>query len=407
MKTITRLRRRYPGEFMLKLVRQPLAFLLEVSRRGPAHAFGLGKFQVAIVNQPELIHQVLVTDSANYTKGRGLEVAQRLLGQGLLTSENPLHKSQRHLLQPIFQPRNLARFQPVVEEKTSDLLKHWPEQGTICASTEMTRLTLEIIAQTVFGAEVDVGEVREVMEEAVEVFRLAALPLYEWAEMLIPPLKKRALRVRQRLDAVLTRVLEQKQSLLQDANMSPEQLRDEAMTLFLAGHETTAHALTFALYLLSRHPEEQELVRRDEGGQRLKAALLETLRLYPTAWMIGRRSIETCTLGEYSLPSQTTVMMSPYVMHRQPEFFPDPDEFRPQRWLDRPRNTLPKGAYFPFGAGPRVCIGEHFAWMEMQSGLQAILKNFRLEPCPVDHPELRPGITLAPGEELAIPVQRL
>jgi len=129
MNTITRLRRRYPGEFLLKLTRQPLPFLVETSKRGPIHGFAMGKFQVAILNRPDLIHQVLVTDASNYTKGRGLEVAQRLLGQGLLTSENPLHKSQRQLLQPIFQPRHLERFEPDVDQKTRQLLEHWPEQG--------------------------------------------------------------------------------------------------------------------------------------------------------------------------------------------------------------------------------------------------------------------------------------
>lgn len=398
------MRRRYPGEFLLKLTRRPLPFLLEASRRGSVQGFGLGKFQVALVNQPELIHQVLVTDAANYTKGRGLETAQRLLGQGLLTSEGAFHKRQRQLLQPIFQPKKLARFEPDVDQKARELLSHWPEDGTIEASTEMTRLTLEIIAQTIFGTEVDVAEVREAMHDALDVFRVAALPLYEWAERLFPPLKNKPLRVRRRLDAVLQQILGQQQSLLQGCPMAAEQLRDEAMTLFLAGHETTAHALTFALYLLSRHPEEQERARQSQ--EYLKAVVLETLRLYPTAWMIGRRSREEGSLGNYHLPAGTTVLMSPYVMHRHPEFFPDPEEFRPQRWLDRPRSSLPKGVYFPFGAGPRVCIGEHFAWMEMLRGLRLILLSHSLGACPVERPRLRPGITLGPDQELPIPVRR-
>ena len=176
MKKIARLRRRFPGEFLFKLTRRPLPFLLEAARRGPIQGFGLGRFQVALVHQPDLIHQVLVTDASNYTKGRGLETAQRLLGQGLLTSEGALHKGQRQLLQPIFQPKKLARFEPEVDEKTRQLLEHWPECGEIDASREMTRLTLEIITQTIFGTEVDVNEVREAKEEALEVFRTAALP---------------------------------------------------------------------------------------------------------------------------------------------------------------------------------------------------------------------------------------
>lgn len=405
MNTMTRLRRRYPGEFLYKLARRPLPFLLETARLGPVHGFGLGQFQVALVHRADLIHQVLVTDASNYTKGRGLETARRLLGQGLLTSEDPLHKSQRQLLQPIFQPRHLTRFEPEVDDKTRELLSHWPELGEIDASVEMTRLTLEIISQTIFGADVDVHEVREAMKEALEVFRTASLPFYELAERLFPPLRDKPLRVRRRLDAVLQDILGKQQSLLQGCPMPAEQLRDEAMTFFLAGHETTAHALTFALYLLSRHPEEQERARHSE--EYLKTVVLETLRLYPTAWMIGRRSRLEGSLGEYHLPAGTTVLMSPYVMHRHPEFFPEPEAFRPQRWLERPRASLPKGVYFPFGAGPRVCIGEHFAWMEMLRGLRLILKNYRLDPCKVENPRLRVGITLGPDEALRIPVRRI
>jgi cytochrome P450 len=405
MNTMTRLRRRYPGEFLYKLMRRPLPFLLDTARLGSVHAFGLGKVQVALVNRPDLIHQVLVTDAANYAKGRGLETAQRLLGHGLLTSENPLHKSQRQLLQPIFQPRNLARFESEVDEKTRQLLEHWPAEGEIDASREMTRLTLEIITQSLFGTDVDVSEVREAMGEALEVFRTASLPLYELAERIFPPLRSKPLRVRRRLDSVLHKMLEQKHSLLQQCPMSAEQLRDEAMTMFLAGHETTAHALTFALYLLSRHPQQQERARQDQDY--LKWVILETLRLYPTAWMIGRRSREESSLGEYHLPAGTTVLMSPYVAHRNSEFFPDPEEFRPERWLERPRTSLPRGVFFPFGAGPRVCIGEHFAWMEMERGLRLILSGYRLGRCPVEKPRLRPGITLGPDEALRIPIERI
>lgn len=401
MKSIPEPRRRYPGEFFLKITRDPLPFFEQMSRSGPITGIRMGSFQMVILSQPELIQQVLVRDATNYTKGRGLEVTRRLLGLGLLTSEDPLHKQQRHLLQPIFQPRRLECFSGAFEEQTRRLLRRWPQQGTISASPEMTRLTLEIISQTLFGNEVDVEEVRGAMEDAVQTFRLVALPFYEWAERFIPALRKRPQRVRQRLDRVLEGILQS--SMLQEVEMAREQLRDEAMTLFLAGHETTAHALTFALYLLSRHPEEQRRCAVD--ADYLRAALLETLRLYPTAWMIGRRSIHACRLGEYEIPAGTTVLMSPYAMHRHPAYFSEPDAFRPQRWLDTPRSSLPKGIFFPFGAGPRVCIGEHFAWQEMLIGMRLILENYWLDPCPVDRPKLRPGITLAPGQELPIPVR--
>ena len=253
----------------------------------------------------------------------------------------------------------------------------------------MTRLTLEIISETLFGSEVDAQEVRQVMEEATRAFRPMILPVFEK----LAAWSGRPQRIRRRLDCILQPLLDHHRGLLHGAPMAEEQLRDEAMTLFLAGHETSAHALTFALYLLSRHP--QALQEADH-----ESILLETLRLYPTAWVIGRRSIRETSLG----PAGTTVLMSPYVMHRHPDYFSHPDEFRPQRWRDK---TRPKGVYFPFGAGPRVCIGEHFAWQEMLTALRLVTENFRLYPCAINQPRLRTGITLAPAQPLMIPVERL
>ena len=430
-------KRRYPGEFLLKLMQNPLGFLSELNAtHGPVVGMKLGKRRIVTVQQPELIHQVLVTDAASYIKGRGLEVAKRLLGEGLLTSEGQLHKQQRQLLQSVFQARKVEQFAPTVQACSERLLGGWPEQGVISASPEMTRLTLQIVGESLFGSnlENDVAEVRSAMDEVVEVFRVCSLPFYELGEKLFPPLKRRPQQVRARLDAVVGRMISEHracphQDLLgrmveacESSKIDDNLLRDEAMTLFLAGHETTAHALTFALYLLSRHPAEQESARQEllevigdgrvearhiEQLPFLKAVLLETLRLYPTAWMIGRRSTRETDLGEYSFPADCTVLMSPYVVHRDPTNFPEPERFWPLRWQLRPRGSLPKLCYFPFGGGPRVCIGEHFAWQEMMLGLGTILQTYRLGLCPVEHPKLRTGITLAPGEPLPIPVERL
>lgn len=425
-------KRRYPGEFLLRLTRDPLGFLQHMSQFGSVTGLKLGKLRVILLNRPELIHEVLVSNASNYVKGRGLEVAKRLLGEGLLTSEDPLHKQQRHLLQPVFQPRKVDLFAPTVSQCSESLLESWPDQGTISASPEMTRLTLQIVGQSLFGSnlEGDVSEVRSAMEEAVEVFRLCSLPFYELGEKLFPLLRRRPAQVRARLDAVVGRIIQEHRSCphqdllgrMVASKMADEQLRDEAMTLFLAGHETTAHALTFALYLLSRHPDQQHKVRKQilevagdgpiganqiDSLTDLKQCLLETLRLFPTAWMIGRRSREDCTLGEYDIPAGTTVLMSPYLMHRNAAYFEQPESFWPERWQLHPRTSLPKQSYFPFGAGPRVCIGEHFAWLEMMIGLGTILRHYELGPCPVNQPKLRTGITLAPGQDLPIPVTRI
>lgn len=430
-------KRRYPGEFLLKLIQNPLPFLTHISQQhGPIAGMKLGKIRLVAVNQPELIHHVLVTDSASYAKGRGLEVAKRLLGNGLLTSEGALHKQQRQLLQPVFQARKVEQFATDVITCSESVLDQWPQKGYISASPEMTRLTLKIVGKSLFGSdlEADVSQVRSAMDEAVEVFRVCSLPFYEVGEKLFPPLKRRPRQVRDHLDTVVNRMISEHracphQDLLgrmveacDASKINDELLRDEAMTLFLAGHETTAHALTFAVYLLSRHPQEQERIRQElhevvgdaplssahaDKLPLLKACLLETLRLYPTAWMVGRRSLADTTIGDYLIPKDTTILVSPYVMHRHPDYFPEPERYWPERWETRPRTSLPKLCYFPFGAGPRVCIGEHFAWQEMILGLGSILQKFRLGPCEVANPKLRPGITLAPGEELRIPVEAL
>jgi cytochrome P450 len=426
----------YPGQFLLQLRKDPIKFITELTARsGPVVGFSLAKYRVVVLAEPELIHRVLVTDAASYVKGRGLEVAKRMLGDGLLTSEGELHRQQRQLLQPVFQARKVELFGPVVESWSRKVIQDWPENGSISASKEMTRLTLQIVGESLFGTnlENDVNEVRSAMDETLSNFRTATLPFYSLGEKLFPSLRRKFEHNRGRLDAVVMRMIAEhrehpKQDLLgrmveacREAKIDDQLLRDEAMTLFLAGHETTAHALTFALYLLSRHPAEQIRIQEELAqvvGSRaiqpddldqlplLKDVLLETLRLFPPGWIIGRRSIRETTVGQYTLPAGCTVLMSPYVMHRQEAFFPNAERFWPDRWIERPRTSLPKYCYFPFGAGPRVCIGEHFAWMEMLVGLGTILQNYQLGFCQVDKPRLEPGITLAPAEELMIPVQR-
>jgi cytochrome P450 len=426
------LKRRYPGEFLFKISRDAPRTLTQLAAQGPIVGLRLGSFQLLFISQPELIHQVLVTQAADFTKGRGERALRRLLGQGLLTSDGPLHKAQRRLLQPVFQAQKVGAFSTEITHRTDYLLRQWPRQGVIDASPEMSRLTMQIVGECLFGTnlEQDVQEVRQALQQGMNLFRLASMPFTPWLEKLYPPLRSRLQQSRQRLDAVLVRMIDSHRSCPQadllgrmiESDMSPELLRDESMTLFLAGHETTAHALTFALYLLSRHPQEQHRLRQElalvsgsgtlemEHVPRLtglKNSLLETMRLYPPAWAMGRQALRATTLGGYQVPPGCNVLMSQYVMHRRPDVFPDPDQFRPERWQEKPRHCLPKGSYFPFGAGPRVCIGEHFAWLEMMLGLGTILKHYRLLPCPVENPRLRTRVTLAPGQPLWIPVQRI
>ena len=367
-----------------------------------------------MLNEPDCIHRVLVTDARRYVKWGGLEVARCLLGNGLLTSEGEAHRGQRRSLQSAFSAPRVSLLAPAMQDCIREALACWPSRGQISAGAEMGRITLRVIGEYLFGVRLSdqvISEVRTAVGEAVAVFR-------EADEELSPELTARAAAVRARLEALVMQL----GTLLGHPISDAEQL-DQAITLLIAGHETTAHALTFALYLLSRHAEEQESVRTElrsnglsdlEALPRLRAVLLETLRLYPPSWLIGRRTIEPTTLGDKHLAEGCTVLMSQYTMHRDAAYFEDPLCFKPARWCPSPTftdtppqgGTLPKGCYFPFGAGPRVCIGEHFAWLEMMLLLGTVLLDFDLGECPTPSPAVHFGLTLAPDEELWIPIAR-
>lgn len=426
-------KRRFPGEFLLKMRQDAPAALTELASQGPAIGLGLGSFKLIVLSQPQWIHEVMVTRAHEFGKGAGQKVLKRLLGDGLLTSEGELHRQQRQLMQPVFQAQRVGQFAPQMLGCTNYLLSHWPrEQGIISAGDEMTRLTLQIVGECLFGSDLhqEVGAVRQSLAEAMSLFRTANLPFAHWLELLVPSLKQRFEKSRQVLDEVILKMIAEHHRCPKDdllsrmmaSGMSPQLLRDEAMTLFLAGHETTAHALTFALYLLARNPQIQEQLRSEIDsvcGTRplsledlpaltdTKAALMETLRLYPTAWIIGRRALQDVVIGDILVPKDCTVLISQYVMHRHPSYFAEPELFWPTRWHHTPRNQLPKGCYFPFGAGPRVCIGEHFAWLEMLLGLGTILQNYQLLDCPVDKPRLKSQVTLSSAQNLPITVRKI
>ena len=280
----------------------------------------------------------------------------------------------------------------------------WRDGETVDISQEMMRLTLGIVGQTLFDAGVESSEADEVgaaLSEMMELFGYLMLPYTELLEKLPLPQVRRFNRARARLDAVVSRIIEERRrsgadrgdllSMLMLAEdeeagrerMSDEQVRDEAMTIFLAGHETTANAMTWAFYLLSRNPEAEARLHAEldevlEGGrapsvedtQRLRYTEMvaaETMRLYPPAWAVGRMAVEDHEADGYFIPKGSLVLASQYVMHRDPRYFPDPERFDPERWTPEAKEARPPFSYFPFGGGVRRCIGEGFAWMEIVS----------------------------------------
>jgi cytochrome P450 len=429
------------------LLQQPYQTLGEwaQSRRdGDTIGIQAGSLRFALVTDPELIAQLFVTNEQIYQKGVGLQAARRVLGNGLLTSEGSLHKLQRQLIQPVFQAQRVNAFSGPMSDIVAGCLDSWPRQGQIDASQAMITLTLKVVGQCLFGSKVDddIDAVRQALGESAGLFRITNLPFFAKMERWFPPLRHRLEASKARLDAIVYRLIESQKAqparepecLLRRmirAEMSPQQLRDEAMTIFLAGHETTAHSLTFALYAISRNQELQSQLRTEvqqilgaelaseipysqwaelmQGGRfkTLSNTIDETLRLYPTAWIMGRQALEDHWLGNTWISTGCTLLASPFLMQRNPKYFVDPLRFWPDRWSIHPRQTLPRFSYFPFGAGKRVCIGEHFAKLEMTIALASVLQKFQLDPCPVQNPKLHSRITLSAGQPLMIPVRRL
>jgi cytochrome P450 len=408
--------RPYPLANWLALQRNPLEFLEKVARYGDVARFRLGPVFVYLVNDPDLIRTVLVTRADAYHKGRALERARRLLGQGLLTSEGALHLRQRRLMQPAFHRERIAGYGETMVRYAARTADRWKAGETIDVHKEMVGLTLAIVGKTLFDADVEAeaDEIGKALTEALELFqRLLMVPYGEFVEKLPIPSTLRFRRVRGRLDATIARLIAERRRnpkdrtdlltlllLAQDTEgdgggMTDTQLRDEAMTIFLAGHETTANAMAWTWHLLSQNPEaegrlHEELDRVLEGRApgvadlpRLRyteMVLSESMRLFPPAWILGRRAIVDQDLGGYRIPAGSIVLLSQWITHRDARYFPDPLRFDPERFTAEAQASRPKFSYFPFGGGPRVCIGEGFAWMEGVLVLATIARRWRFRP---------------------------
>jgi cytochrome P450 len=425
-------KRRLLGTLFLALRRNPLSFLTQLSRDyGDIVHFKIGPQNLVLLNNPEMIKDVLVTQSHKFVKGRGLQLAKRLLGEGLLTSEGEFHRRQRRLAQPAFHRQRIVSYGKVMVECAARVADRWLDGATIDIAPEMSRLTLAIVGKTLFDADVEseAREIGEALTETIRVWRLSTLPYGELLEKLPLPSTRRFQAARIRLDATIYRFIEEHRAagvdrgdllsmllMAKDAegdggSMTDEQLRDEAMTIFLAGHETTANALTWTWYLLAQHPE-AEAILQDELREVLSGrhptledlprltysemVLAESMRLFPPAWIIGRRALEDLEVNSYLIPAGSLVLMSQYVMHRDPRYYPDPNRFDPLRWSTEAKAARPKFSYFPFGGGLRVCLGESFAWMEGVLVMATLAQRWQMQLVPGQRVEPQPLITLRP-----------
>jgi cytochrome P450 len=422
--------------------RDPLAFLSALAKQyGDIARIPLGAETLYLLNHPDLIREVLVTQHRNFHKGRGLERAKTLLGEGLLTSEEDVHLRQRRLAQPAFHRQRIAAYGATMAAYAARRRDRWRDGTVIDAHREMMALTLAIVGKTLFDADVEheAAEIGEATATTFESFNaLFYLPFGERLERIPIPATLRFRKARARLDATIYRLIEERRRsgtdhgdllsmllLAQDtegdgSGMTDLQLRDEAMTLFLAGHETTANALTWTWYLLSQHPDVEARFHAEVDatlGARPATAddvsqlpytrmvLAESMRLYPPAWIVGRRAIAPVQVRGFTIPTRTIVLLCQYITHRDPRWFPNPDRFDPDRWAPKVAAERPKFSYFPFGGGPRVCIGEQFAWMEGVILLATIAQRWRLRLVPGHPVALKPMITLRPRHGMRMVVE--
>ena len=409
------------------------SFLLGLQRdQGDiAHAW-VGNLHVHLLAHPDHVRDVLVTHQRSFMKGHVLQRAKILLGEGLLTSEGDFHLRQRRLVQPAFHRQRIAAYAREMVDRAWITRERWRDGHVVDMDREMMALTLAIVARTLFDADVDAeaDEIGGALTEALELFQTVFIPGMQLLDRLPFPHTRRFARARGRLDETIYRLIADRRAerargveredvlsmmlIARDAEgdggrMTDTQLRDEAMTLFLAGHETTANALTWTWYLLSQHREAEarlhEEVDRVLNDRRATAddlgalvytrmVLSESMRLYPPAYAIGRRALEDYEVAGVVIPRGALVVVSPLVTQRDARWFPDPERFDPERWTPEAQATRPKFSYFPFGGGTRMCIGDQFAWTEGTLLLATLAQRWRMELAAGQRVAMKPMITL-------------
>lgn len=409
---------------------------------GDVARFRLFNEKFILFSDPALVNEVLVTKQHSFRKGKALEGAREFLGNSLLVSEGEEHTRQRRLIQPAFHHGRIAGYAQVMAEKSRQWTESRHEGEELDLAIQMNRLTLAVVGETLFGSEVEseAHDIAESLTVIIENFNKMLLPFWKLLSRIPTPGNRRLMKAQNNLDATIYRLISQRRkdgrdhgdllSMLlaaEDAEnpqkrLTDVEIRDQAMTLFIAGHETTANALAWTWHLLGQHEEVRVKMKAEidavigpdrvpglEDTRRLPyttAVFSESMRLFPPVWVVGRRALEDVTIGEYEVPRRTIVITSQYLIHRDERFWPQATEFRPERWLDEQAEAgRPKFAYFPFGGGSRICIGEAFAWTEGVIMLAVMARRWRFEAVPGHPIELSPTVTLRPKHGLKMIVR--
>lgn len=407
-------------------------------------------FSVYVLFHPQHIEQVLLGKTGNFIKGVTSRANPELFGNGLLTSDGEFWRRQRRLSNPAFHRQSIGRYAEITTEEAARMLGGWKDGETRNIHNDMMDVTLRIVLRSLFGS--DLGDNIRIIEPALEAIMVSSSGFHSIAfYMGIPtPTRARHFRAVRKIDQVVYGLIARGRERLKEAesaagnggdgsagakdlltmlltardddgnSMSDQQLRDEVITLLLAGHETTALNLSWTWYLLSQHPEVEAKLHAELdavlGGRMPCAAdiprlpytdrvIRETLRLYPPAWRIFRRTLEPLQVGEYVLPAGSNIVLSQWVTQRDPRWFPEPNRFDPERWKEENATKLPRFAYFPFGGGPRVCIGAGFAMMEATLLLAAIAQRYRARLAPNQRIAPLASITLRPKNGIRVKLE--
>ena len=420
--------------------RDPLAVFTRWARQfGDIFYYRAGWIHVYFLNHPDLIELALVSQSQNFAKDKVIQNSRWFLGKGLLTSEGSEWRQQRRLCQPAFHRERLTSYAKTMSVYAEEMLSTWQNNEIRDIHQEMMQLTMRIVAKVLFS--VEVKEVTERVAGSLNVLMRHT----SGGRMILPPMLRHfplpaLIRVKQavrELDEIVNRIIRRRRETREDtgdllsmliaardedgSGMTDRQLRDEIMTFLLAGHETTAVSLSWTWYLLSQHPEVELKLRQELdcviGGRTPQLEDLarltytdkvvkESMRLYPPAWSLARAATKETEIGGYLLPIGANVVMSPWIMHRDPRFYDRPEQFDPDRWTGGLSQRLPRFAYFPFGGGSRVCIGASFAMMEATLLVATIAQRSQLRMLPGHPVAPLPSITLRPKHGMCMSIQR-
>jgi cytochrome P450 len=463
---------RLPLNLFFNFLRDPLTVLHNLSKEyGDISHFKFIGQHIYLINHPDYIKDVLVTYNNNFIKSRGLQLARRILGEGLLTSEGEIHHSQRELIRPVFQPDEVSSYANIMTDYALDTSNRWNDHhSNIDIHREFMHMTLAIVSKAFFNVSIEESETKEIdqyVTTLIEYFNRARIPFAGIIEKLPLPNNMRFRHAKKQLDTIIYRIIDSHRrnsnsnhhnkqdrsyphkdliSLLlqgqtngyisvnennKSANNkrnkkihniiinnnntnNKQQLRDNVITILLAGHETVANALTWTFYLLSQNPKEEKMLHEEVDSvldgddhtvptvrdipklEYTERVFAESMRLYPPAWAIGRQATNDCKIGDYVIPAGSSILMSQYLMHHDPRYFPEPERFDPERWNPQEKAKRPRFSYFPFGGGPRSCIGEPFAWMEGISVIATIARSWKMRIMPGHPVILQPLVTLRP-----------